>query len=327
MSRAERVKRIGCGGLLTLLFATTISTAQTYSDSVTAEAGPAISDSIMPTAIDTALTTLRSEPRRLFDTLIGPLPQKVPADTIPYFIAGDIEVPAGTTVVIEPGAHFLFKGFTGLHVQGKLLAQGTKDRPIIFTSEKDHAVNSATTLYANPYDWNGIYIHSDAVGTILSQCTVAYSVYGIVSETKFFRLDQVALRMNGKSNVVIDGKEQSVGATPFSYALSITDVKAQGVPVKILNDPLAFRRNTIRSTGFTLLTGAAATGIYYGMQWKNNQNKLTGISTDDPLVLRSSNESDWLALRNNRNRDRSYTLIAGGLVVLGAAGFIWSFTF
>ena len=50
----------------------------------------------------------------------------------PYLIEGDITVPAGGTLTIEPGVEVLFQGFYGLAVNGTLQAVGTEGAPILF---------------------------------------------------------------------------------------------------------------------------------------------------------------------------------------------------
>jgi len=262
-----------------------------------------------------------------FDTITGPLSDTLKSRSGPYLVTGDIEVPVGRTVIVEPGTVFLFKNLTGLHVQGRLIAAGTKDHPIIFTSENDRTVNTATTQYPNPYDWNGIYIHADATGSVMNYCNVLYSVYGVLSETKFIRMDPVLFRMNGKSNLVIEGKEQQVTDSPFRYVLSVNDVRTEGVPVKLLADPNEVKRNMVRYTGFSVLLVGAAGGIYSGLQWKKYQDDLSRISTDDPTVIHSVNESNWIALRDKRDNNRLYTAVAAVAAVVGGAGFVWSFTF
>jgi hypothetical protein len=279
-----------------------------------------------PVVHDAAIPQTPASPAA-FDTLAGPLPDTVRAGNRPYLVVGDIEVPVGKTVTIEPGAVFLFKNFTGLHVQGKLVAQGTKERPVAFTSENDRTRNSATQLYPNPYDWNGVYLHPDATGTIMSYCTVSYSVYGIMSETKFIRLDRVTFLQNGKSNLVVDGKAETVTDAPYIYILSTDDVKAQGVPVKILSDPHAVRRNVVRYTGFAVLLGAGAASILYGTQWKSAQTDLSALSTDNQAVLHPHDESEWYSLRDKRNTDQAYTLAGAFVAAVGLAGFCWTFTF
>jgi hypothetical protein len=282
-----------------------------------------------PPAKDTAAAAAApAKPAMIaFDTLAGPLPAAVKAKGKPYLVVGDIEVPTGKTVSIEQGVVFLFKSFTGLHVQGKLVALGTRERPIVFTSENDRSVNPGSALLPNPYDWNGIYIHGDGLGTSMAYCKVMYTVYGIVSETKFIRLDPVQLRSNGKSNLVIEGKDQAVGDKPYSWVLSTKDAMIDGVPVKILKDPLAPRRNALRYVSLAGALAGAAGGAYCGIQWKKYQDELARMSTNDPEKLRLHSGTDWAQTRDLRNRDIWYTG-AGALVsILGIIGFSWSFTF
>ena len=284
-------------------------------------------DSLSITTLDSLSHSTGPEKAAAFDTLSGPLSDTVKLPKNAYLVTGDIEVPINKTVIIAPGTVFLFKNFTGLHVQGKLLAQGTKDLPIVFTSENDRSANKTTSLYPNPFDWNGVYIHPDGVGTIMAFCKVVYSVYGIVSETKFIKLDQVVLRLNGKTNFVVEGKEVTVEDKPYSYILSTKDVMAEGVPVKILKDPYAAKREFLRYGSF-LVTLAGITGtIYCASMWNNSQNSLHAISTNDLTVLSPLNETQWYSARDKRNRYMYYTWGTVLLAILGFAGFAWSFTF
>ena len=262
-----------------------------------------------------------------FDTITGPLPLVIKARKIPYLVVGDIEVPVNKSVTIEHGVVFLFKNFTGMHVLGKLTVQGTKESPVVFTSENDRAVNPATSLYPNPYDWNGIYIHADAVGTNMEFCKVRYSVYGIASETKFIKLDPVLFSFNGKSNLIIEGKEQAVTDKPFTYMLTTKDVGTQGVPVKILSDPMAPGRNTIRYASLVVAMAATVGTVYYGTQWSTTQKDLTHMSTNNLSVLRLYNETEWFSLRDRRTSSMYYTAIGGVLSLIGYIGFFWSFSF
>jgi hypothetical protein len=276
---------------------------------------------------DMARNTLVVPPAPVFDTLAGPLKDTVRAGNRPHLVVGDIEVPVGHTVTVEAGTVFLFKNFTGLHVQGKLVAQGTKERSVIFTSENDRTKNPATSLYPNPYDWNGIYLHTDATGTMMSYCKVMYSVYGIVSETKFFRLDPVIFLQNGKSNLVVEGKAQAVTDAPYVYGLSKDHATADGVRVKSIIDPLAVKRNVVRYTAFAMILGAAAGSTYFGGQWRRAQTDLSALSTDDQAALKGRNEGEWYSLQDERNKDRVYTLAGALVAVVGLAGFCWTFTF
>ena len=71
----------------------------------------------------------------------------------PYEIQGEISIPNGLTLTIEPGVLVEFQGHYKLNVQGKLLAVGTQTDTIVFT------IND-TTGFHNPHipdgSWYGI---------------------------------------------------------------------------------------------------------------------------------------------------------------------------
>jgi hypothetical protein len=249
--------------------------------------------------------------------IAGSLPDTVKARTMPYLVVGDIEVPVNKTVFIEKGVVFLFKAFTGMHVLGKLNAQGTYEAPIIFTSENDSLSGAETSLHAVAYDWNGIYFHECAVGSKMSFCTVKYSVYGIVSETKYIKLSPVNFSFNGKSDLVIEGKKQEVTDKPFLYNnLSMT-----------LINPLAYKRKTFRFGGLAVALAAGAGTVYYGVQWNKAQIDLSRVSRDDPPGMYQINSPDWDNARTKRNNFINYTVVSGALALLGMIGVGWSFRF
>jgi len=99
---------------------------------------------------------------------------------LPYVVTGEIEVYGSSssncaTLTIEPGVEVRFRSAGALIIghndninywAGALIAQGTTDSPIIFTSD------SATP---SPGDWNGLVFNNptDAT-TILKYCTIEY---------------------------------------------------------------------------------------------------------------------------------------------------------
>jgi hypothetical protein len=248
----------------------------------------------------------------LLDTIGGLLPDIVTPGLKPYLVVTDLEVAAGKTVTIQPGVVFLFRNFTTLHVQGLLKAEGTKQLPIVFTSEFDRTYNPACTLLANPFDWNGIYLHENAVGSRLTECIIKYSVFGINTDTKFIRIDKCCFSDNGKSDFVIEGKAQSIAGQPFSYALTVNDASAKGVPADLPDNPASSKRQVLRYSGMTALLGGAALGVVYTV-------KLYEASHAD--------DSDRRAGRLLRERNALIMLDGYLLGCLGALGFAVSFTF
>ncbi len=85
--------------------------------------------------------------------------------TYVYRITGDLVVPNGVTLAIQPGAVVKFDQNVGIVVQpgGKLTAQGTVAQPIYFTSVKDDSVGGDTNSNGNMTvpaagDWRWIYL-------------------------------------------------------------------------------------------------------------------------------------------------------------------------
>ena len=76
-------------------------------------------------------------------------------------IGGAVTVPSGTVLTIEPGT--LIKGSDSprswlvVEIGAKIIAEGTRLAPIIFTSDKPEGSQS-------PGDWGGIVINGDAIG-------------------------------------------------------------------------------------------------------------------------------------------------------------------
>jgi hypothetical protein len=259
----------------------------------------------------------------VFPPLVGDLPKVLLAEKGPYLVTTDVYVPAGKSVTIQAGTVLLFKNFTGLHVQGKLMVWGLPDKPVVFTSENDHRFNRAASLNPNPYDWNGIFIHDDAIGTDLTNFEISYSVYGINSLTKFIRITGGVFRDNGRASLSIEGMPQTVTADPFSYALSVKNAAVDGVPVKILEDPDAVKRSSLRFGGLSVFLVGTAIGAIFNMQMSTNQTRMNEVKADDQTY----DLPDYLSARTARNRNAAY-MIAGYCVgLIGAAGLTWSFRY
>ncbi|MBD3316934.1 MAG: hypothetical protein GF344_14190 [Chitinivibrionales bacterium] len=262
-----------------------------------------------------------------FDTLAGNLPGVVLARSTPYLVVGDIFVPRGTTVRIQAGTVFLFKNFTGLHVLGRLEAKGAKEEPIVFTSEHDRDYNPVEGPDAAPYDWNGVRIHADAVGSSLRYCAVMYSVDGIISDTRFIRIDPCLFVQNGNENLTIEGEVHEVRDQYYRYAISVDDPSVVGVPRDILRDPLARRRSILRYGGLALCAGGCVMGILYSAGYGESRDELRSLSGVDRQNLAANSSGDWERARDKVDGSRGGMLVGWGLLTVGALGFAWTFTF
>jgi hypothetical protein len=263
----------------------------------------------------------------VFDTIAGDLPPVLAAKQHPYYVAGDIYVPQGKTVTISEGTVLCFKNFTGLHVQGALLAKGTKDRPVVFTSENDKTYNKRSMVNAAPYDWNGIYIHEEAISTQLSFCSVLYSVDGISSLTKFFKLSACLFLHNGRANLTVQGVPYKVTDQPYEYAATVTDAIKSGIPITLLKDPLASTRNTIRYSGAAAAAIGCIVAFVAASQLTTSQRQFSSLNSTDKANLAQNSSAAWEAARNAKNNDLANLISSLGIVAIGTVGIFWSFRF
>ena len=65
----------------------------------------------------------------------------------PYQVAGEITIPGGETLNIEPGVEVIFKGHFKLKIKGRLLAIGSPEDTITFTAQ-----NTQTGWYGLRFD-------------------------------------------------------------------------------------------------------------------------------------------------------------------------------
>ena len=120
------------------------------------------------------------------------------AEMSPIIITGDVTVPRGVTLTIEPGVVVKFVPLNDdqnsfndpnrceLRVEGRLYANGTAERPIVFTSNSEEPA---------PADWYAIRIIG--IGT-LTYCTIEYAVHGVYSNTdaSLLTLNRCIIRHN-----------------------------------------------------------------------------------------------------------------------------------
>ena len=283
---------------------------------------------VLAVAISVFLSVLNSFAAVQCDTLAGALPKFVKNPGNPYLVVSDIEVPFGKTVTIEPGTVFLFQNFTGFKIQGQLIAEGTQDKPIVFTSEFDGKYLGDPSQIPNPFDWNGIYIHKDGFGTRMRYCEILYTVFGIKSDTRLILLDPGMFKGNGKLNLSIADSIVTVNeGSPLSYNLSARDAVIEGISIKLVEDPLGRKRTLFRAGGLLSFGAGAGVAVYGFIRYIESSEKLEELSTDAPENTHTNKNEDWNDARQSRNGAIAMTG-AGALVgVIGALGFTLSFTF
>lgn len=268
-----------------------------------------------------------------FDTISGELPSKVIDKGHPYLVIADIEVAPGNNVTIEPGVVFLFKNFTGLQVHGILLVKGTKDKPVIFTSENNQKYVPTSPMEAAPYDWNGITVHENASGTTLDWATIEYSLFGINSLTNYINIRNCYFKENGKTDLTISGEIIKPDQQPFTVAFSIVDSTGLRIAPEIKESfGLRASRQSLRYVG---LTTAISTGALAYLKWKDFKKSDAAykkyLKEYNYYIKIDSLErgmSDRFTDANKKRKDDFSMIILNSILsFIGLSGFTVSFFF
>ena len=136
----------------------------------------------------------------------------------PYIVTADLVVDKGKVLTLKPGCIFLFKQYTGLSIDGSLIAEGTKDNPIIFTSINDGKYNDSTTTPPQPFDWNGVIVSRNAESVKMSNFLLTYSVFGLKCQTENITVTGGVFNSNGQFNMTINDQIQKVVESfPYNY--------------------------------------------------------------------------------------------------------------
>lgn len=261
--------------------------------------------------------------------LAGDLPAIVKPQDLPYLVTADIIVPPGVTVTIEPGVRFLFRNFTGLQVHGILRAQGTAEKPITFTSEHDTKAGSVSGGVPAPYDWNGITVTENAVGTAFEYCRIGYSLFGINALTEYVTIKNCLFRRNGRSDVVINGVKQS--ATPgaaFDYE-PLGQPPGLGAAVAPAQPRASAGKIVIRTAAAALVIAGCGVGIWKAMDYRKSDPAFWKINDANSVAnLRNpSIVSDWQKAKDARDSDLAMLLSGFGAALAGGIGFTLTLVF
>ena len=100
----------------------------------------------------------------------------------PYVIYDSLVVKPDATLTLTEGTTLMFHDKAALHVYGKLIVQGSIEKPVVLRGDRmDHMFDYLR--YDNtPSRWEGIIIHKGSYGNELFQCDLHSSCFGIIVE-------------------------------------------------------------------------------------------------------------------------------------------------
>lgn len=100
----------------------------------------------------------------------------------PYVIYDSLVVKEGATLTLTEGTTLMFHDKAALHVYGRLLVEGTLEKPVVLRGDRmDHMFDYL--LYDNtPSRWEGVIIHNGSYGNKFYQCDLHSALFGIIVE-------------------------------------------------------------------------------------------------------------------------------------------------
>lgn len=200
----------------------------------------------------------------------------------PYHVTGDLLVPYGNTLTVEPGTFIDFKGHYKLDIQGHLKAIGTEREPIVFTATEHENWGEAEGVNRG---WNGIrflpYKNQSNVGEEdwIEYCHISYAS---------------KLGNNDTNDLFETAYINSTGAAIFLSGRPGAMTNDVEVPVTFhLNNNYIHHNFARRSGGgfFTIClsylfeTNKDKVDGYYNGVYTNNifeENRCNGISLENP---------------------------------------------
>jgi hypothetical protein len=215
-----------------------------------------------------------------------------------------------------------------------LYAKGTKDKPIVFTSKNDSYYNPYAAINAARYDWNGIDVYENAIGTYFDNCVVQFSVYGIRSQTEHFKISNSRFLQNGKTNVSVKENVLTFEDSLFSYTASVLGTNASLHLTPANSDPGSSTkkqhsgiRNFLRYSGMICALGGIATGVFKYQDYTKAQDNFNTINQTSDYNKQTYTSKDWKNARNQLSDESTILEICGGVGLLGLVAFSISFTF
>ncbi len=141
----------------------------------------------------------------------------------PYIIRNSLSVGYNATLTIESGTVLKFEPGASLVIDGSIMAQGTSDSPVVFTSARDdrylgdtNGDGDATT--AAPGDWAGIQLPDGSVDRTVdvANCRLFYAVTGLsivdTGNDLDITLDGTEVAHNTEDGVRVDASNGSTAA-------------------------------------------------------------------------------------------------------------------
>jgi hypothetical protein len=176
----------------------------------------------------------------------------------PFVLSNNVTINSGATLTIEPGAEVRFGGDFSLIVNGRIVANGTKDKMIRFTTN-DPTHNTT---------WRTIELNGPQASFFIN-CVVEYGTNGTTVENGRMEIQDSFVESNSGNGIVLNSGSASIRNCEITNNNLTGILIANGTQITIDNNILSSNGEAIRISGGTQVTA------------KNN----AVTSNDDGIIL------------------------------------------
>ncbi|MEK7117775.1 MAG: right-handed parallel beta-helix repeat-containing protein, partial [Patescibacteria group bacterium] len=188
------------------------------------------------------------------------------ASSSPYIIDSSFLILAGVTLTIEPGVVVKAKitGLEGPNIRGTLVARGTNEAPIIFTSFNDSEAG----------EWQGLYFKEGSVGDF-EHIILRYSGYGGYGYGNFVGIENDGGALNIKNSHIHDNYK-----ILFDWG---TGYYTAGIGIRNKGE-LSMSDSTVGQHLYGILSETGTTTIINNI-FQNNSGQGIDMRGPEPLTL------------------------------------------
>lgn len=211
----------------------------------------------------------------VFTTISGEISGTLLKSKSPYYVSGNISIPAGTTLAIEPGTLIFFKSNAGFYISGGIRAIGTKELPIVLQGfgnawegiHSDSPTDSLIFVFCNieevylpigsEYSYGGVEISNADI--VIKNCYFYYNYAqnGGALAISFCNSEVIncifydnesldyggAILSQNSSNIIINNTFYKNFCLNFGGALTIVDPVHEDIQNNIFYDNFSYRGN------------------------------------------------------------------------------------
>ena len=189
----------------------------------------------------------------------------------PYNVIGDLEVPNGQTLTIEPGVSVEFMDYYSFTIYGKLVAIGTENDSILFTSGQ---------MTPNPDDWEYIkFEDSSDDNSIISYAKIEYANYGIWCDSS-----SPSISNNTISNNYYYGILCKYTSSPSISNNTISNNNYYGISCSYYSSP-SISNNTISNNNYGIYCYYSSSSISNNTISNNNDDGILCEYYSSPSIL------------------------------------------